>query len=100
MDGLVFGQGRIHIVVDLIWIVVFVYHLKKEAIEATYAWRGHDQCSDAVDIASDTFGQIDNVVLVLKVVVHGVAMTVSALDETVELDLRLMIGNRGVLGAL
>ena len=30
----------------------------------------------------------------IKVVGHGVAATVSALTETVELDMSLMIGNR------
>ena len=36
----------------------------------------------------------------LEVVGHGVAVTVSALAQTVELHMRLMIGDRVVLGAL
>ena len=35
----------------------------------------------------------------IKVVKHGVAPTVLDLAKAVELDLHLMVGNRGVLGA-
>ena len=45
------------------------------------------------------FSQIDHVVVMPQVVRHGVAATVSALAKAIELDLHLMIGDRGVLGA-
>ena len=35
----------------------------------------------------------------LRVIGHGVSTTVSALAKAVELDLRLMVGYRGILGA-
>ena len=41
--------------------------------------------------------QIDHVGMMLQVVGHIVVATVSALAEAVELDLRLIVGDRGVL---
>ena len=38
--------------------------------------------------------------MVFEVVGHGVSATISALDETVELHFRLIIGDRGILGVL
>ena len=43
--------------------------------------------------------QINHVRVMLQVVGHCVAMTVLTLAYAIELDLRLMIGERGILGA-
>ena len=59
-----------------------------------HTWSGIDQGGETIQISSVTIVQIDYVRVMIKVVGHGVAATVSPLAETVELDLSLMIGNR------
>ena len=100
VDDLVFSQGRIFVVRDHGWLVFLVCALEKEPTETVHAWRCHNRGGDAVDIASSTIGQIHHVRVVLEVVRHGVAATISALAEMVELNLRLMIDDRGVLSYL
>ena len=83
VDGLVFSQGRIFVFRYLGWLVVLVCAPEKESTEAMHAWRCHDRGGDAVQLASSTFGQIHHVRVVLELVRHSVATTVSALSETV-----------------
>ena len=58
-----------------------------------------DQFRDSVQLPSGTFGHINHVGVVIEVFGHGIATTVLTLAETVELYLRLMIGDGGVIDA-
>ena len=97
MDGLAFILGRISVVGDLGCLVVLVQDMWKESAKAVHAWHGHDQGGDAVQISSGTLSLINHVIVMLQVVGHGVSANVSALAEMVELDLCLIIGDRGIL---
>ena len=99
MDGLGFDQCRTHVVGDIISLFFLVCALEKEATETAHYWHDHYRGGETVQIASSTFGQINHVRVMIEVVGHGVAETVLALAETVELYLHLMICNKGVLSA-
>ena len=99
VDGLAFVQIRTCKLGDGVRLVVFVCTLKGKAAEAAHAWRGHDRGRNYVQLAFGTLGQIDHVRMVLNMVGDDMAVAVLALVETVELDLCLMISNRGILDA-
>ena len=100
VNGLSCSQGRICVVGNVGQIVVLVCDLDEEAAEGMHARHGHDLGRDVVHLAFSTLGYVDRVGMVLEVVGDGVALTVLDLAEMVELDLCLMVGDRGILGAM